>query len=191
MGALPRIWRRFRSRDALWLALGMALLANSRPYEGLLLCVPALAVLGWKISRSRRPTVSTMLLRFAPAILLLLGTIVFMGYYNHRVFGSVFTPPYKVDREMYASAPHFLWQKLRPEPVYSHKAMRDFYWKWERGEFLKTRGLAGVLRATALKAVAAQCFFLGVIFLVPMAALPSALKDKRIRVLIEIGRAHV
>src|SRR5262249_45300730 len=35
IGALPRIFHRQRARDALVLGLGTALLANSRPFEGL------------------------------------------------------------------------------------------------------------------------------------------------------------
>src|SRR5882757_8719750 len=44
LGAMPRIIRRARTLDALLLGLGIAILANSRPYEGLLFCIP---VTGW------------------------------------------------------------------------------------------------------------------------------------------------
>src|SRR5712692_2772630 len=39
LGALPRIARRGRTSDALLLGLGIAILANTRPYEGLLFCI--------------------------------------------------------------------------------------------------------------------------------------------------------
>ena len=54
-----------------------------------------------------------------------------MGYYNYRVFGNAFTPPYFVNRATYAVAPHFLWQAARPEPVYRHRVLRQFYTAWE------------------------------------------------------------
>src|ERR1700722_19099283 len=40
LGALPRLQKHGRTRDAIIMSLGLALLANSRPYEGLLLSIP-------------------------------------------------------------------------------------------------------------------------------------------------------
>ena len=40
LGALPRIMRLPRVRDACWMGLGLALMATSRPYEGLLVGIP-------------------------------------------------------------------------------------------------------------------------------------------------------
>ena len=51
-GALPRIMKRQRVRDALWLALGLAILANSRPFEGLVVSIPVAVVLGIWIIKS-------------------------------------------------------------------------------------------------------------------------------------------
>jgi hypothetical protein len=63
MGALPRIRRRVCTRDAIILALGAAILANSRPLEGLIFCLPVMAVLivwlfgnrgtVWKVAATR------------------------------------------------------------------------------------------------------------------------------------------
>src|SRR6266850_1382591 len=41
LGALARILRQARLRDALILGIGVSILANSRPYEGLVFCLPA------------------------------------------------------------------------------------------------------------------------------------------------------
>src|SRR6202035_3207752 len=40
LGALPRLIKSASLRDGLLLAIGILVLANSRPYEGLLLCLP-------------------------------------------------------------------------------------------------------------------------------------------------------
>jgi hypothetical protein len=47
-GALPRIWKYGRPRDGAILALGIVLLANSRPYDGLLFSAPICAALLWR-----------------------------------------------------------------------------------------------------------------------------------------------
>src|SRR4029077_18886226 len=58
LGALVRIVSRARIRDAVLLGLGVANLANSRPYEGFLFCVPAAAWFFWWLigkAKSRLP----------------------------------------------------------------------------------------------------------------------------------------
>jgi hypothetical protein len=187
LGALPRIYRGFRARDFFWMALGMSILANSRPYEGLLVCVPVVIAVAWQLLRKNHPPTSILVRRMAPAVGLLLLTLTFMGYYNHRVFGSVLTPPYKVDRETYASAPHFLWQSPMPEPLYRHKVLRDFYTGIELKEFLGNRSFTGFLQANAKKIALALFFFFGLAILAPLVMLPRVLRDRRLRFLLLTG----
>ena len=55
---------------------------------------------------------------------------------------------YQVNRETYATAPYFLWQKPRPEPSTITRVMRDFY-RWELAQFEDNRTLGGAFRRTA------------------------------------------
>src|SRR5579863_3425650 len=56
LGALPRIKRSRRVRDALLMGLGFAIVANSRPYEGLFFSVPVIGALFlWMRSESAPP----------------------------------------------------------------------------------------------------------------------------------------
>src|SRR5262249_54390048 len=52
LGSLARILRKPRTRDALLFAFGLAILANSRPYEGFLFSLPAVLFLLWWLFRS-------------------------------------------------------------------------------------------------------------------------------------------
>lgn len=192
LGALPRIRRHFRARDFFWMAFGMVILATSRPYEGLLVCMPALAAVAWWWSRSTCPPLSVMLRRIAPAAILLAVTVAFMGYYDYRVFGNVLTPPYKVNRETYASAPHFLWQTARQEPVYRHRILRDFYSGGELKQFRdETRSVTSLLEAGALKPLTAGFFYLDFALIPPLILLPWALRDRRIGFLSLAGAVLV
>ncbi|HOW97723.1 MAG TPA: hypothetical protein PK634_08045, partial [Kiritimatiellia bacterium] len=50
-GALPRLQRRRLARDGILFGLGLAVLAASRPYEGLVAALPACALLGLDLAR--------------------------------------------------------------------------------------------------------------------------------------------
>lgn len=187
LGALPRVMRRARFRDGVVMALGIGILANSRPYEGVLVCIPVAVSLCWWLARKRQVRVRIIAKRMAPAAVLLLLMAAFIGYYNHRVFGNAFTLAYQVNRATYASAPVFLWQPPRPEPAYRHKVMRDFYTKWELSDFLYARTATGFVARTAQKIGTAVLFIFGVALIVPLATLPWVLRDRRTRFLILAG----
>ena len=71
LGALPRLMRGARFRHGMLLALGIVLLATSRPYEGLLLCLPVAFVLGrWVLFGKNRPPAAVLLRRAALPLLL-------------------------------------------------------------------------------------------------------------------------
>jgi hypothetical protein len=110
-----------------------------------------------------------------------------MAYYDHRVFGDVFTLPYRVNRATYAVAPYFPWQRPRPQPVYRHEVMRDFYSKWELGDYLYARTPAGFLSGEVKKAGTLLFFFLGLALLPPIVMLPWVLRDRRVRFLVIAG----
>jgi len=184
LGALPRIAHTIRIRDGLWMALGIAILVNSRPYEGLLLCAPVAVALARRVATKPRPGMSVLVRRAAAPIALLLTTAGVMAYYNDRVFGDPWTLPYQVNRATYASAPVFLWQQPRPEPVYRHKTMREFYTNWELSDFLYARTPHGFLVETAKKAGTVLLFFFGIALLPPLIMLPRVLRDRRMRFLI-------
>ena len=185
LGALPRFMKKARLRDGLLMAAGVILLFTSRLYEGMLLCVPAVCFLmWWMFFGKNRPTASVLLRRTAVPLVLVAAAGAWMGYYNYRVFGSPTTLPYTLDRAQYAIAPYFVWQSQRPEPIYRHKEVREFYYRSEVDTFKKIHSLSGFVPQTMLKAVRGILFFTGTALLIPLIMLRRVLLDRRLRFLI-------
>ncbi|HUP35900.1 MAG TPA: hypothetical protein VNC82_10720 [Candidatus Limnocylindria bacterium] len=193
LGALPRLTRRPRVRDALLMGLGLIILANSRAYEGLVLSLPvAVALIGrWLVQR--RATVRDWILRgIVPItiVLVLAGTA--MGYYFWRVTGNPARMPYQVARETYATAPIFLWQPPRTEPVHRHAVMREFYNRYEH-DFYETeiRTARSLITTKLAFAIAFLTFYFGPALLLPLLMFPRALRDRRVRFLVVAGASVV
>lgn len=187
LGAVPRIRRNFRAWDFFWMALGMGILANSRPYEGLLVSIPALIAVCYGLWKKRGPSIRVLVWRIAPAIALLTLTFSFIGYYNYRVFGNPFTPSYVVNRAAYAVAPHFLWQHPHPEPIYRHAVIREFYVEAELRWFKDEQTPLGLFQKTVRKLAIAGNFYFGVLLLPPLVMLPRVLRDRKIRFFLLAG----
>src|SRR6185503_16523402 len=106
LGALPRIIRRQQVSDALLFGSGLAILGNSRPFEGLLLSLPVFGVLAkWMWGKNRLPAGKLLhgfILPLACFMILVFGG---MSYYNWRITGSAFTWPYMVYEAQYSQAP--------------------------------------------------------------------------------------
>lgn len=185
LGALPRFTKTVRLRYAMLMAVGMILLATSRPYEGLLLCLPVTMVLGrWLFTGNNRPTPQVLSRSTALPLLLVVFAGAWMGYYDHRAFGNALTPPYKINRATYAIAPYYVWQSARPEPVYRHAAMRNFYSHDELDVFKAIHSPTGFLPETLKKGIKGVFFFSGMLLLPPLIMLRRVLTDRRVRFLV-------
>jgi hypothetical protein len=181
LGALPRLKRRARSRDAVAMGLGLVILANSRPYEGLLLAViVAVAMLLWLLGANRpRLSIALTSVMLPLTLMLVLGALA-TAYYNYRVTGNPLEMPYEVNRAAYAPASYFIWQGPRPEPHYHHAVMRAFY-ENEFEFYLAGRSVSGFLRHAGSKIRLGWIIFLGPALTIPLIALPAAIRDRRMR----------
>jgi hypothetical protein len=185
LGALLRLMKTARFRYGLLMSVGILLLALSRPYEGMLLCLPVAAVLGrWFFFGKNRPSTGVLIRRAAFPLALVVAGVAWLGYYDYRAFGSPLTLPYTVNRATYAMAPYFVWQSQRPEPVYRYEVMRRFYYLCEADYFAKIHSWSGFLPASLLKALTAVNFFAGIALLPPLIMLRRVVMDRRIRFLV-------
>ena len=184
LGGLARIAKRASIGAALVLGLGVAILANSRPYEGFLLCVPAAVwFLFWLAGKNKAEDApATRLSRVvAPLTLLLAGTVAFMGYYNWRLTGDPLLFPHTLNMRTYHSTGIFLWDRQKPEMQYRNAQFEDFYNDWARDEYKNTwRDLWHVTKEKLVRCACAY-FWVGAVLALP--ALPLALRGRKMRLL--------
>lgn len=180
LGALPRLQHRLFRRDATWMALGLVILANSRPYEGLILALTVATEMAVWTVRRRLPFGLVLRRVVLPISLILAASAAATCYYNYRVTGNAFRMGYQVNRETYSRSPYFLWQRPRPEPKYHHAVMRRFYEK-EFGYFEKQRTASGFIAQTVGNFSWAWRALLGPALSLPLLALPCLFHDRRMR----------
>jgi hypothetical protein len=185
LGALARIVRRATARDALLLGLGIAILANSRPYEGVLFCAPAAVwFLCWLTGKTKsKDALRARLAKvLVPLGIMLILTAAFMGYYNWRLTGNALLLPHVLNTRTYHTSPMFLWQHPKPELHYRNQQFEDFYNGWERENYHTNR--ADALRVSWEKAFRCGITYFWPGLLLALPALPFLFRDRKMRLLL-------
>jgi hypothetical protein len=198
VGALPRILRRQRPRDALLMGLGAAILANSRPLEGLVLfATVVVALILWFFGRrvvftGRGGHVGR---RLVPAcgrgialrrVVVPLGAVLllaasFIAYYNWRGTHDPLRFPYAVYEQTYDTSPLFLWQSARPLLKYNNPQFDAFYNVWAPAQFSDFLDDGWInIRDKITEFIG---FFAGKELFVALLALPWVLRDRRVKFL--------
>jgi hypothetical protein len=172
LGALPRIKKSPRVNYALLMGLGLAILANSRPYEGLFFTVPIAITLMVSLWQKKDFSRSIRLVIF-PLGVVLVATLCFMCFYFWRTTGNPFRPPYFVNLQTYFVDPGFPWLPLRPVPHYHHDVMRRHYLEWSLSLFQSAQ--AHPIVFGTVKLLMLWLFFLGPLLTLPFIALAMAL----------------
>jgi hypothetical protein len=172
LGAIPRLRS---SPKEVWnavpLGIGLAILANSRPFEGLVF-VLILAGVGYVKDFLKKDMLRPALW---PAVLILAVTAAGMLFYFRQVTGDPLLMPHVLYRETQAAAPLFLWQHPRPQPEFHHEALLRFS-LWEVGEYYRIRSYH--LTNTGGRAWGYWRFFLGWLLSVPLIGLVWLWKDR-------------
>jgi hypothetical protein len=182
LGAMPRIVRRARIRDALLLGLGIAILANTRPYEGLLFCVPVAGwFLWWLAGKTKSPAAPrTRSIRvLAPLAVVLILTVGFIGYYNWRLTGNAFLFPHALNTRTYQTAGLFLWDHPKKPLEYRNHQFEDFYNGWEREDYQNTWQDVWTVSSEKLTRSGSTYFWWGALLLLP--GLPFVCFDRKMR----------
>ncbi|HKW57159.1 MAG TPA: hypothetical protein VJN42_07350, partial [Candidatus Acidoferrum sp.] len=185
LGALGRIRRRASLASALLLGLGIAILANSRPYEGLLFSIPpAVWLFAWLVGKvkSRDTTATRFRLVFLPLSLVVILTLAFIGYYDWRLTGNPLLMPHVLNTRTYHTTPLFLWEHNKPPLQYNNEQFAEFYNSWEREDYQTSLRGAAIVIAEKIARHSVEFLWPAVLFLLP--ALPFALRDRRMRLLL-------
>ena len=185
LGSLPRLKGTAQIRYALLMGIGVATLVLTRPYEGILLYLPvSIALFHWMWKGKNRPSAFALARLAAAPLAFGVAAAAWMGYYDYRAFGDPLTPPYTVDRNMYAIAPYYVWQHERLEPAYKHPVMRDFYHKGELDFYHQIHSLKGFVPYTLEKVGFTFLFYGGFALLPPLLMVRRVFLDHRVRFLI-------
>lgn len=127
LGAFPRLDEKLKPSLAVAAGIGILLLANSRPFEGLFLTAAVAIGLGFRMMQQQWNRIQFAKQIVAPTtITLFIGAVGMLGY-NHQVTGDMLTMPYQVHEQSYGWNPIFIWQVAGEKPDYRHEAMERFF----------------------------------------------------------------
>lgn len=184
LGALPRIVRRGHWGYGLAFGGGMVLLANSRPYEGLVLVAAAGAYLLWRVRGGAGAPAHLSWRSFwlPAAVPVALAAACMMAYFT-RVTGSPFLLPQQCYMNQYAASSAFVWQADPPTPTYRNPELKLAHegLRVDKATFSTPQG---ALRAVAGRMTAVGSFFLGPLMVLPVLVLPGLWRSPRMRVLL-------
>ena len=165
-------------RHVVVVVIGVALLANTRPFEGFLFALPvAVALLAWIIRR--REYVRVLL----PAMALLAVMAAAMGYYNMRGTGSPLRMPYAANFEQYHYVPPLIGMKLKPVPEYHHADMALHYARLEEAQAPLAHSASGIWKLTREKLDLYYTHHFRPLLALALIGLAVALRSPRYRIL--------
>jgi len=173
LGGYARVVKRKQIWYALAMGVGIAILVNTRPYEGLVFSIPV--AFAFLVSRPRWSAVALICAVLIPAFAA-------TGYYNRTVTGNSFQSPYAEYTRQYSHIPLFNFQPLQPAPADLTPSMYDLHQNWEPSEWRKTRSLQLIpIRLDDWKSVASVVLGSFTMGLLALAFLPNLWRDRRIR----------
>jgi hypothetical protein len=164
-GAVPRVMKTGKLLNSLLLGLGFAILALTRPYEGLLFCIPLLVMLGWWALRGN-DSAATKFVALAPALGIVAISLAWLGFYFYRVTGSPFVTPYQLNMREYGMI-YFPWNHLKPVH-FRHPGLETFYRGPAVVNFLEM-ARHRPLNLQGLKLLVLWLFYLGPVLTIPIA----------------------
>jgi hypothetical protein len=148
---------------------GIAILANTRPYEGLLLSIPvAITLLFWWLKKAGDEFWLAARRVIVPLALCVVITGIAVGYSNWEGTGPPLELPYQVNNAAYEAAPAFIFQSAPKTPICRQDALSEFYLRLDLPQYLEARSAGGLLVLWRNRAVIVWLLLLGPLLMLPL-----------------------
>jgi hypothetical protein len=151
-GVVRRLCDHISWRNSVWFSIGLVILANSRPLEGLIAMMPMMGFMIVQIIRKGQAKRRTFWKGFVLPVssILILGAVA-MGIYSRSITGSFFEPPYLLHERQYQESPQFVFMPVRPALTYSSPWVRYLYEVMEMRLYMSQRTPLNVMITAARK----------------------------------------
>ncbi len=177
---------RYRVGSAMAFALGLLLLANSRPYEGFAFSIPLLVYFFYNLFSSRILGGRIAVPVLVPVLLMGAIGIGFMAYYNFRTTGDPLLMPRLQNERVYAPLPFLIGQK-RPTNFVSSDPVFAKYYQVEAQEhgYLEPVTLSGLARVELRRWSRNWFFYVGPAMSLPLLlGFVVCLRERRLRLAV-------
>lgn len=185
LGAVRRLRQEalHKVRQSIWLGIGVVVLMNTRPFEGMVLTGAAIGYLALGYWQRRRSMFAWAQIAI-PAGLIVVAGLLFAGYYNWRVTGHPLQMPYEVNRDAYGWPENLGFLPIK-HVTSRHQVLRDMYAK-EIAHHDIYGSWHAFLNSLDVRAFENWSFFCGPVLTIPLLLLPKVFLDRRTRPLVVI-----
>jgi len=172
-GAYPRLRERTSIGMSIVFGGGLAILAFTRPYEGLLFSLPFAVALVRSWLRWRF---------MLPVAAMVAASVVGLGLYFKQVTGSPLRTTYSISQSTYGWPASIGWAK--PVPIVHRNIELRRYYLYELDEHTKVDSVYHFITYLALRIQEYWRFFIGPMLTIPLLFLAAVWRGRRLRVLM-------
>lgn len=173
LGAAVRLRTKTSTTAAALMATGALVLAVTRPFEGLVVCLAAAVWVVFSWTRQGWPHLASLLGRVVvPQLAILALGAAALASYNDAVTGSATTMPYQIHENTYGMCPLFLWQDPVLDRTYAHNSLAKFHGEWSMDWLHKQQTFKGLVSTKWELLKFAAMVFLPIPLVLPLVALP-------------------
>jgi hypothetical protein len=173
LGAYTRLEQRPSHCQGAAMGAGLAILACTRPFEGVAFAAPFLIALAWRY----RAWTPELLKIGVPALALTAAALAGLGVYFKQVTGSPFVTGYQISQKTYGWPMSLAWT---PPPQIDHRlAEMANYYNYEVSEHEKVRGPVNFAEYLPLHLEEYWRFFFGPVLTIPLIMLGRVWRRRR------------